>query len=183
MNSNKIGIVGPDGPLTKLPKTFPTRIDEALFCGLDLGIGSCGQALLSTAREKRIIRGFENLPGSISFLGVRAFDVPEVNEKSGVKLKNPERREKRLVRRTIARRSDRMKQVRRFLITNDVLPANYHCFKDEWRHRHEESTPWQWRLDALTRSLPNWEWAVILMHYAKRRGFKSARKGDYAFAW
>lgn len=180
MNSNKTGIVGPDGPLTKLPKTFPNRIDEFLFCGLDLGIGSCGQALLCTSTEKRIIRGFETLPASISFLGVRAFDVPEVNEKSGVKLKNPERREKRLVRRTIARRADRMKQVRRLLIANKVLPPDYHCMKNEWRLRHEQSTPWQWRLDALTRVLPNWEWAVILMHYAKRRGFKSARKGDIA---
>lgn len=52
--------------------------------------------------------------------------------------------------------------------------------KDEWRQRHEQSTPWQWRLDALSRCLTNWEWAVILMHYAKRRGFKSARKRDIA---
>ncbi len=180
MRSHKSGIVGPDGPLTKLPSTFPNQIDESLFCGLDLGIGSCGQALLSAAENKRTIRGFENLPGQISFLGVRAFDVPEVNDKTGVKLKNPERREKRLVRRTLARRADRMKQVRRFLITSDILPPDYHCLKDEWRQRHEQSTPWQWRLDALARGLTNWEWAVILMHYAKRRGFKSARKGDIA---
>ncbi len=59
MKSLKTGIVSPKGPLTKLPRTFPSKIDESLFCGLDLGIGSCGQALLSTTKEKRIICGFE----------------------------------------------------------------------------------------------------------------------------
>ena len=180
METRNSPIVGSDAPLTKLPKSFPTKIDETLFCGLDLGIGSCGQALISTSKEKRIIRGFENLPGAISFLGIRAFDIPETKEKTGVKLKNPERRAKRLLRRVTARRADRMKKTRQFLMTCGVLSADYHCMKDDWRERHEEATPWQWRLEALERALSRWEWSVILMHYSKRRGFKSARKGDIA---
>jgi len=180
MKTRTTGIIGPDGPIPKLPKTFPTEIDDTLFCGLDLGIGSCGQALTSSAKTKRQIRGFESLPGPITFLGIRAFDVPETKEQSGVKLKNPERRQKRLIRRTIARRAARMKQIRRFLIAEGVLSADYHCLKDEWRHSHEASKPWEWRMDALSRALSNWEWAVILLHYAKRRGFKSARKSDVA---
>ena len=171
-------IIGAEAPLTKLSKSFPKEIDEKLFCGLDLGIGSCGQALISTSKEKRNIRGFENLPGPISFLGVRAFDIPETREQTGVKLKNPERRAKRLLRRVTARRADRMKKTRRFLMNHGILPADYHWMKDQWRMAHEEAIPWQWRLDALDRMLPSWEWAVILVHYAKRRGFKSARKGD-----
>ena len=180
MKTRITGIVGQHGPIPKLPKTFPSEIDDTLYCGLDLGIGSCGQALISTAASKRLIRGFEGLPGPISFLGIRAFDVPETKEQSGVKLKNPERRQKRLMRRTIARRAARMKQIRRFLMAKGVLPEDYHCLKDEWRHSHEAATPWQWRMDALSRTLSNWEWAVILLHYAKRRGFKSARKSDVA---
>lgn len=162
--------------MPKLPKTFPSHIDEQLFCGLDIGVGSCGQALVSPAGVK--VRGFEDLPDPIAFLGVRTFDVPETKEQSGVKLKNPERRQKRLMRRVIARRAHRMRQVRRLLMARGVLPADYHCQADEWRVRHEQATPWQWRLEALERALTKWEWAVILMHYAKRRGFKSARKSD-----
>lgn len=179
MKSQKTGIVGPDGPLTKLPRTFPNKIDESLFCGLDLGIGSCGQALLSTSKKKRTIRDFEDLPGPIVFLGVRAFDVPETKDTNGkVILKNPERREKRLQRHTIARRAERMKHVRRFLISHQVLPPEYHPGKHEWQSRHETATPWQWRLDAMHCCLTPWQWASVLLHYAKHRGFKSARKGD-----
>jgi len=169
-------MTGPDGPLPKLSKTFPRHIDEQLFCGLDIGVGSCGQALVSPAGLK--VRGFEDLPDRIAFLGVRTFDVPETKEQSGVKLKNPERRQKRLMRRVIARRAHRMRQVRSLLVARGVLPADYHCRADIWRARHEQATPWQWRLEALERALTPWEWAVILMHYAKRRGFKSARKSD-----
>lgn len=143
MNPENSVIIGPHAPIARLPKSFPSQIDETLFGGLDLGIGSCGQALISTSKEKRTLRGFENLPGKISFLGVRAFDIPETNDKSGVKLKNPERRAKRLLRRVTARRADRMKKTRQFLIKSGILPADYHCMKDEWREKHEEADPWQ----------------------------------------
>jgi CRISPR-associated endonuclease Csn1 len=181
MKIYKTPLIGREGPLIKLPHTFPTSIDPNLFCGLDLGIGSCGQALITTAKEKKPIRSFDSLPGPIVFLGVRAFDVPEARDSSGkVILKNPERREKRLQRHTIARRAQRMKKIRRFLIDHQVLPPDYHPSKQEWQDRHETATPWQWRLDALHCCLTPWQWATILLHYAKRRGFKSARKGDIA---
>ena len=171
-------IVGNAAPLTKLPKTFPTQIDENLFCGIDIGIGSCGIALISHSKAKLTIKGFEKLPGAISFMGVRAFDVPEIKEKSGIVLKNPERRQKRLMRRVLARRASRMKAVKALLIEAKILPADYSPMQDAWRGRHEAATPWKWRVEALNRKLSDWEFAVILMHYAKRRGFKSAKKSD-----
>lgn len=173
-------LVGKDCPLPKLPKTFPLEIDNALSMGIDLGIGSCGLALVSPSEESPRIRGFEWMPAHIRFMGVRAFDVPETKEKTGPKLKNPERRQARLLRRTTARRALRMKLIRSLLISENVLPQDYSKDSSEWRKRHETAKPWQWRLDALERKLDPWEWAAVLIHFAKHRGFRSNRKSDLA---
>jgi len=110
------------GPLTKLPKSFPREIDENLSLGLDLGVGSCGQALVYDKKEQRERcqihpKGLPDFPGRIAFMGVRAFDIPEIREKTGgIKLKNPEWRQKKHQRRTIRRRAWRMWSTRPALV-------------------------------------------------------------------
>jgi CRISPR-associated endonuclease Csn1 len=174
-------LVGKDHPLTKLPKTFPTTICEELTLGIDIGVGSCGLALIHRSGEaKPIIKGLPDFPTRISFLGVRTFDLPEMKEKTGLKLKNPERRAARLLRRGIARRAQRMKAIRRLLVTDGVLPAAYSVQSAEWTRKHERAIPWEWRVEGLDRKLLDEEWAMVLIHFAKHRGFRSNRKSDLA---
>jgi CRISPR-associated endonuclease Csn1 len=172
-------LVGPERPLTKLPKNFPSQVDESLTLGIDIGIGSCGLALIHQSEiEKPIIRGFSEMPGRISFMGVRTFDVPETKEKTGPKLKNPERRQARLLRRGTARRAQRMRYIRTLLKTEGLLPTDYHVDSQEWKKQHEQATPWEWRVHGLERKLDSWHWAAVLIHFAKHRGFRSNRKSD-----
>ncbi|MES2997636.1 MAG: type II CRISPR RNA-guided endonuclease Cas9 [Verrucomicrobiota bacterium] len=173
-------LVGEHCPLPKLPKVFPSEVDEDLSLGIDIGIGSCGLALVSKTADAPTIRGFEWMDGAIRFMGVRAFDVPETKEKTGPKLKNPDRRQARLVRRGVARRALRMRAIRALLRSNAVLPPEYSINLPEWQEKHQTSVPWQWRVDGLERKLDLWEWAAVLIHFAKHRGFRSNRKSDLA---
>jgi CRISPR-associated endonuclease Csn1 len=179
-------LIGKEAPVTKLPQTFPKIIDENLMLGLDIGIGSCGQALISSDRIYSTPLGqlplFFNTeaPSYIRYIGVRAFDVPEEMSNTGkITLKNPERRAKKLLRRVTKRRAKRMYLTRHLLKREGILPPDYHVDKIEWRKKHETSTPWQWRLEGLTRKLSDWEWAASLLHFAKHRGFKSNKKSDF----
>ena len=178
-------LIGKDSPITRLSKTFPRNIDENLTLGLDIGIGSLGQAIVSLDRPYGTPLGSlpvffdEDHPSHIRYLGVRAFDVPEKPTETGkITLKNPERRQKRLLRRVIKRRAQRMRQVRALLKKEGVLPASYSLDDPEWRSRHERATPWLWRKEGLDRKLEDWEWASCLLHFAKHRGFKSNKKSD-----
>lgn len=197
-------IAGAGCPLTKTPKTFPQEIDESLSLGLDLGVGSCGQALvIDEGSEKRTVRDMPELPGRICFLGVRAFDVPETNEKTGVKLKNPERRQKKHLRVTTRRRAWRLWEVKKLLKLHNLLPSDYPTNEalwkkppprgenpafDKWRDWHSRMTagekgkvgPWAWRVKGLDEMLAPPEWAACLLHIAKHRGFKSNRKAEAA---
>jgi CRISPR/Cas system Type II protein with McrA/HNH and RuvC-like nuclease domain len=184
-------LVGPDPqsyPLSKLPKTFPTKIDENLTLGIDLGIGSCGLALIHSNKNDQVkpIHGFESFckdeelkKSNLLFLGVRTFDVPEEKTPSGIKLKNPERREKRLIRRRILRKAKRLKHMRRWLMNKNLLPEDYlENFNTNYQKEHIKANPWQWRIDGLTRQLTNWELACVLLYFTKHRGFKSNKKSE-----
>jgi CRISPR-associated endonuclease Csn1 len=174
-------IVGKGRPITRLPKTFPLQVDEGLTLGIDIGIGSCGLALIhQSSAEKPHIRGFESMPDRISFLGVRTFDVPETKEKTGPKLKNPERRKSRLLRRSVARRAQRMRAIRTLLKAQGILPADYSVDSAAWKELHEQATPWEWRVMGLETLLDSWQFAAVLIHFAKHRGFRSNRKSDLA---
>ena len=72
-------------------------MSKRLVLGLDLGIASCGFALLD----------FENK--EILAAGVRCFEKAE-NPKTGASLALP-RRQKRMLRRTIRRRRQRMRKI------------------------------------------------------------------------
>lgn len=127
----------------------------ALTLGLDIGIASVGWAVLG---EDRIID-----------LGVRCFDKAET-AKEGESL-NLARRTARLLRRRLRRRAWRLTKLAR-LLKREGLIADTNFFK----HKIEKNTTapkssWQLRVDALDRPLNNEEWARVIYHLCKHRGF------------
>lgn len=201
-------LFGKNAPISRLSRTFPKQIDESLSLGLDLGVGSCGQALVYDTEEgkgKEVcqIKGLPTFPNQILYLGVRAFDVPETREKTGIKLKNPERREKRRLRITTRRRAWRMWEVRRLFKAHGLLPDDYPTDEeiwkrttargelpelDKWRDWHSRMTsgspgagkpgPLELRVKALDEKLEPLDWAAALLHLTKHRGFRSNRKSE-----
>jgi CRISPR-associated endonuclease Csn1 len=127
----------------------------ALTFGLDIGIASVGWAVLG---ENRIID-----------FGVRCFDKAET-AKEGESL-NLARRTARLLRRRLRRRAWRLTKLSR-LFKREELIADANFFKC----KIEKNTPvpksaWQLRVDALDRQLSAEEWARVIYHLCKHRGF------------
>mgnify|MGYP000899877999 CR=1 FL=1 len=119
--------------------------------GLDIGIASVGWCVLG---ETHIID-----------LGVRAFDKAET-AKEGESL-NLARRSARLMRRRLFRRAWRLKKLAR-LLKSEGLIADTKAFQPE----HTFTRPlWQLRVDGLDRSLNDEEWARVIYHLCKHRGF------------
>jgi CRISPR-associated endonuclease Csn1 len=134
-----------------------------LTIGLDIGIASVGWAVLA--------------PDRIVALGVRAFDKAE-NEK-GEPL-NLARRMARTARTRLERRALRLKRLRRLLRDAGVVPsANSKIFATPPRSRDDPiNDPWHLRAQALDRRLAPEEWARVLYHLVKHRGFFAARKSE-----
>jgi CRISPR-associated endonuclease Csn1 len=123
----------------------------ALTFGFDIGIASVGWCVLG---ENRIID-----------LGVRAFDKAET-AKEGDSL-NLVRRTARLMRRRLRRRAWRLTKLAR-LLKREGLIADAMLFKNQ---RVFAQSPWQLRVDGLDRRLDNEEWARVIYHLCKHRGF------------
>jgi CRISPR-associated endonuclease Csn1 len=124
---------------------------DGLTFGFDIGIASVGWAVLA--------------PDRIVALGVRAFDKAET-AKEGESL-NLIRRTARLMRRRLQRRAWRLARLARLLkregVTNDATlftPAN-----------PASRSPWHLRVEALDRPLSGDEWARVVYHLCKHRGF------------
>ncbi len=124
--------------------------------GVDIGIASTGAALL--------------LDDHILGLHVRTFDKAET-DKEGDSL-NKIRREARLTRRRLRRRAHRLLRLCRLFKRIGLIEA---------------ATPsiftlpvstWLLRADALNRRMTNHEWASVLYHIVKHRGFQSNRKSE-----
>ena len=145
---------------TNLSQLAERPINENIVFGIDVGIASCGWAVIDTKDE------------AILAMGSRCFEAPE--EPDTRKQKNARRREKRGMRRVTSRRSDRVKQVRRIIKESGLL--------DDPSHKHFQSPnkqapdPWQSRVEGLKRLLTSDEAAATLIHIAKHRGFKSNSK-------
>jgi CRISPR-associated endonuclease Csn1 len=119
--------------------------------GLDIGIASVGWCVLG---ETHIID-----------LGVRAFDKAET-AKEGESL-NLARRNARLMRRRLFRRAWRLKKLSR-LLKSEGLIADTKVFQPEYAF----NLPlWQLRVDGLDRRLNDEEWARVIYHLCKHRGF------------
>jgi CRISPR-associated endonuclease Csn1 len=125
--------------------------------GLDIGMASVGAALLA---EQRILG-----------LHVRTFDKAET-AKEGDPL-NKTRREARLTRRRIRRRAHRLlRLVRLFKQTGLIAEARPEAFA------LPGVSPWDLRAEGLDRLLAPAEWAAVLYHIVKHRGFQSTRKSE-----
>lgn len=122
-----------------------------LTFGLDIGIASVGWAILA--------------PDRIVDLGVRAFDKAET-AKEGESL-NKARRDARLMRRRLQRRAWRLTKLARLLRQEGVIP-DVKLFKNQ---QPFSQSLWQLRVAALDRLLIDEEWARVIYHLCKHRGF------------
>jgi CRISPR-associated endonuclease Csn1 len=136
------------------------RVSEDLVLGIDLGIASCGWALIRDPDRA----------GEIVAMGVRTFDVPETAKER--KPLNAIRRESRLLRRVLRRRRQRMNKIRELFEAHGLLP---HARNDALALGLD---PWRLRTEGLDRPLLGAEFAAALGHIAKHRGFKSNSKRD-----
>ena len=137
-------------------------IQKGLVIGLDVGIASCGWAVLNRDGQK------------IHSMGAHCFDPSE--EPKTRELKNAKRRSMRGQRRVVRRRQQRMRLVREAIrnhgLLDDPSPAHFQKLKGA------APNPWHARAEGLTRQLTPVEAAAALIHIAKHRGFKSNSKTD-----
>lgn len=125
--------------------------------GLDIGIASVGWCVLG---EQHIID-----------LGVRAFDKAETPDGESL---NSARRTARLLRRRLRRRAWRLLKLAR-LFKREGLIANSQLFQQQ---APITKSLWLLRVEALDRPLNGEEWARVIYHICKHRGFWFARKAE-----
>lgn len=131
---------------------------NGLVFGLDLGLGSCGWAVLRP-------NGKHHADADILAMGCWMFDVPETARDHDPT--SQVRRGHRLMRRTLRRRARRMAELRR-LFRDCGLIAGEHS---DALGGHGLD-PWALRAAALDRPLAPLELAVALGHLARRRGYR-----------
>ena len=126
-------------------------LTDPLTFGFDIGIASVGWAVLSPTR--------------IIDLGVRAFDKAET-AKEGDSL-NLVRRTARLMRRRLRRRAWRLTKLARTLKRFGLI-GDLQLFQPQHPFSH---SLWQLRKEGLDRLLSAEEWARVIYHICKHRGF------------
>lgn len=125
--------------------------------GLDIGIASVGAALITDS--------------NIMALHVRTFEKAET-PKEGDSL-NKVRREARGGRRRLRRRTYRLSRLRKLFVGQGLLNT-----AEPAELLSNIKTPWELRVEGLDRVLNQKEWAIVLYHLVKRRGFQSNRKSE-----
>ena len=157
-------------------KTRTSRKDENFMengftyrLGLDIGIASVGAAVVQT-------NSFDN-PCHLTEPDVRIFPAAECREngKNNGKSAAVPRRECRSTRRRIRRKQLRMNCIKQALQKADIINI------DEFMKRYSDGTipnVYQLRYEGLDRLLTDDEFAQILIHIAKHRGFLSTRRAD-----
>ena len=127
---------------------------EPLTFGFDIGIASVGWAVLSPTR--------------IVDLGVRCFDKAETADR-GESL-NLARRSARLMRRRLRRRAWRLTKLAKLFKREGVI-SNVSVLKQQPPEGFKTPNLWKLRVDALDRKLDAEEWARVIYHICKHRGF------------
>lgn len=133
--------------------------NPAYTLGLDIGMASVGAALLSGSDER------------IVALHVRTFDKAEV-PKTGESL-NKQRRDARSARRRLRRRAFRLLRLARLMRRRGLIAEATH---DSFFL--PGVSPWDLRAAGLDRLLTEKEWATVIYHLVKHRGFHSNRKSE-----
>lgn len=136
-------------------------IHENRTLGIDLGIASCGWAVIER----------DETGGRIVAMGARTWDAPETDKERTPT--NQLRRMHRGMRRVIKRRRLRMNAIRKLFREHRLIEV-----QGPTGLRIAQLDPWQLRAAGLERRLTGPELAVALGHIAKHRGFKSNRKGE-----
>ncbi|MCT2399607.1 type II CRISPR RNA-guided endonuclease Cas9 [Novosphingobium mangrovi (ex Huang et al. 2023)] len=139
---------------------------NGLVFGIDQGIASCGWAVLRHPTPS-------DPTGEIVAMGSWMFDVPETDKERTPT--NQIRRGNRLLRRVIRRRAQRMAEIRRLFHRHGLLAG-----QEPDALKRAGLDPWELRARGLDKALSPAEFAVALGHIAKRRGFRSAKKGKEA---
>ena len=139
-------------------------INEDIVFGIDVGIASCGWAVIDTKNE------------AILAMGSRCFEPPEDPQKKT--LYNEQRRAKRGMRRVTSRRAGRMNTVRQVVKDAGLVSSPTHEYFQSLGK--DAPDPWEARAIAVEESVTPEEAAVALIHIAKHRGFKSNSKRDAA---
>lgn len=155
--------------------------NKKYILGLDIGISSVGWGLL-------LLDEHDN-PCKIIDVGSRIFPPGETDKTGESRAK--ERREKRGTRRVTRRREFRVDRVRNLLYETGYLTTNIHSnlvsekneeLTKEFNHMIEKyylkhsTNPYQLKVEALDRPITNEELCIVLVHYAKKRGYKSNRE-------
>lgn len=130
--------------------------------GIDAGIASVGWAVVIS----------DGSGGSVAACGTRMFDAPETDKDR--RPTNAIRREKRGMRRVVRRRRQRMNAVRRLLADHGLLAG---ASNDSLALGLD---PWALRAAGLDRPLAASEFAAVLGHIARHRGFRSNAKAERA---
>lgn len=142
---------------------------EHRVLGLDLGTNSIGWSLISydgTPDDRR--------PREIVACGVRVFQ--EAVDAKSREPKNKARRAARALRRQTQRRRWRIRDLERILVANNVLISPIPEPREATLNAI--GNPYELRTRGLDSALTLQEFGRVLLHLAKRRGFKSNRKGE-----
>lgn len=134
--------------------------------GLDIGITSVGWAVIQNDEKGEPIK--------IVDLGVRIFDKAE-NPKTGASLAAP-RREARSARRRTRRRKHRLDRIKLLLEKSNIISLA--DIEIMYSLSVFEKDVYQLRYEGLSRLLNNEELTRVLIHLAKRRGYKSNSKSE-----
>ncbi len=135
--------------------------------GFDIGVASIGWALV----EDSVLKD----------CGVRIFTKAE-NPKDGSSLALP-RREARSVRRRLARRKARLNELKRlvaaeFGLNLEDFLANAGELPRAYGTSSETKSPYELRFEALNRKLEPLEFARVILHIAKHRGYGNKHAKD-----
>ena len=147
---------------------FPSRKGPPMTSytlGLDLGTNSVGWAMV--AREGEV---FEN--GRCIQAGVRVFPAGLDMQDSKVGTpRGQERRGARSQRRTVRRREQRIRKLRRILQAAGLLPKDRRAFAELMQHN-----PYFLRARGVNERLEPHEFGRAIFHLGHRRGFKSNKR-------
>lgn len=138
---------------------------DGYILGLDLGIASIGWSA--------VLADESDMPLGLLDAGVRTFPKAETEDGKSLSLA---RREARSTRRRIRRRAFRMQRLRHLLQQEGILQAN--DFDSDGLTIGLPINSWVLRTEGLDRLLTPKEWAAVLLHLVKHRGYLSTRKSE-----
>ena len=130
--------------------------------GLDIGVASVGWAVIDLEKER------------IHDLGVRIFDRAE-DPQDGTSLSLP-RRTARSARRRLKRRRQRLNNLKRFFVDQNILTKEKVDEILDPRSAYNQLDVYELRTKALKKELSAEELFKVFYQISKRRGFKSNRK-------